>query len=376
MKAKNHYSNEIIWISMLRNFACFFVILAHCCDPFVSGTSVEGFNAGALWGTLCRVSVPLFIMISGALLFPNNLSVGQFYSRRLKRILVPFAFWSIASPWLFYLFTSLVDTVNPTVVAENHTLLATVQASYLWMFNFAYSTVPYWYVYMMIGVYLIIPIISDWMKNASQRDMKIVLGIWLFTTVIPYIQAALPLIGYAGNYGSMGIYGECSWNEFPMFQYLSGFIGYAILAHYLIRYPLAWSLRKIVLIGGLTFIVGFIITLYGFHFTRDNYPDNFNMLEVIWSFTNLNVVMMTVPCFVIFQKIKFKPCAFASSLSVATYGIFLVHFVVVHAVYEAVYQNFVFSPVLQIIVIGVVSFVLTSAIVMSLRLIPIFKKLS
>lgn len=367
---------EITWISVLRIVACFLVVIAHCCDPFVSGTSVEGFNAGALWGTLCRVSVPLFIMISGVLLLPTNLTVGQFYSRRLKRILIPFILWSLLSPWMFYLFTQSMDTVNPTVIAENHTLLATIQASYLWLFNFSYSTVPYWYIYMMIGVYLIIPIISDWVKRATRRDFHIILGIWAFTTVLPYIEAAVPMIGYTGNYGSMGIYGECSWNLFPTFQYMAGFLGYAILAHYLVRFPLKWSLSKTLLIAGLVFIAGYLITFYGFHYTRDNFPDNFNMLEVIWSFTNLNVVMMTVSVFLIFQKIEFKPKKWVSSLSAATYGIFLLHFVIVHIIFELVFQNLVFNPVLQIFVIGVIASIITAAIILALRAIPMFRKLT
>lgn len=375
-KLTKPYRDEIVWISVLRIVACFLVVIAHCCDPFVSGTSAEGFNAGALWGTLCRVSVPLFIMISGVLLLPTNFGFSEFCSRRLKRIVVPFVFWSLVSPWLFYIFTQSVDTVNPTVIAENHTLLATIQASYLWLFNFSYSTIPYWYIYMMIGVYLIIPLISDWLRSASRRDLRIVLGIWLFTTVLPYIQAALPMLGYAGNYGSMGIYGECSWNMFTTFEYVSGFLGYALLAHYLVRYPLSWSLSKTLVIGGLIFLSGFLITFYGFHYTRDNFPENFNMLEVIWSFTNLNVVMMTVSVFMIFQKIRFSSRRWVSSLSAATYGIFLVHFVIVHMVYELVFQNLVFNPILQILVIGLISFALTSVVVVVLRSIPLFRRLT
>ncbi len=373
---KNTPTHSITWIAVLRIVACVLVVLAHCCDPFVSGESVEGFNAGALWGTICRPSVPLFIMLSGALLLPTDLSVGKFYSRRLKRLIVPFVFWSILSPWMFYLFTQSVDTVNPTVIADNHTLLATIQASYMWIINFSYSTVPYWYIYMMLGVYLIIPLISSWIREASKRDLKIVLGIWLFTTIIPYLQAAAPMIGYQGNYGSMGLFGECSWNLFATFHYMSGFIGYAILAHYLIKYPLKWSLGQSIVYGALMWVVGFAITLYGFHYTRDNFPDNFNMLEVIWSFTSLNVVLMTVPFFFIVQKINFQPKAWISQLSESTYGIFLIHFVVVHIVFELVFQNLELSPLLQIPLIGVVAFAATTIVTYALRSIPVFKKLT
>ncbi|MFI3294881.1 MAG: acyltransferase [Rikenellaceae bacterium] len=373
----NHTSqHSITWIAVLRIIACLLVVMAHCCDPFVSGDSVEGFNAGALWGTICRPSVPLFIMLSGALLLPTNLSVGQFYKRRLKRLIIPFVFWSILSPWMFYFFTGAVDTVNPTVLAENHTLLATIQASYMWIINFSYSTVPYWYIYMMIGVYLLIPLISAWIKQATKGELKIVLGIWFFTTIIPYLQIVAPLIGYAGNYGSMGLFGECSWNLFTTFHYMGGFIGYAILAFYLIKYPLNWSLSKSVVVGAVMWIVGFLITLYGFHYTRDNYPENFNMLEIIWSFTSLNVALMTIPFFFVVQKINFTARGWISRLSESTYGIFLIHFIVVHIVFELVFQNLVFSPVWQILVIAIISFVLTTLVTYIIRLVPQLRKLT
>lgn len=368
--------HNITWIAALRAFACFLVVLAHCCDPFVSGTSVEGFNAGAIWGTLCRPSVPLFIMLTGALLLPTELRVGEFYKRRLKKIIRPFIFWSILSPWMFYVLAMFVDTANPCVIADNHTLLATIQASYMWVLNFSYSTVPYWYIYMMLGVYLVIPIISAWLKDATKRELQIVLSIWLLTTIIPYIQAAAPLIGYKGNYGSMGLFGECSWNMFTTFEYVSGFIGYAILGYYLVKYPAQWSLNRCAVICTLIFAAGFAISFYGFHYTRDNYPDNFNMLEVIWSFTNLNVTMMTVSLFLLAQKIEFKHRDWVAKLSESTYGIYLIHFIIVHIVYELVFKNMVCSPIVQIITIAVVSFIITASITYALRANKQLKKLT
>ncbi len=370
-------SNEITWVSVLRILACVLVVLAHSADPFTAGNDPAGFSAAAFLGTITRVSVPLFIMLSGVLLLPTKLSVGEFYSRRLRRVLIPFIFWSIVSPVLFYVLVQLVDTVSPTIAPEAHTLSQTLKAMYLWVFNFSFSTIPYWYIYMMLGVYLAIPVISGWVREASRRDMEIVLCLWLFSTIVPYLQLLAPVIGYEGNYGSMGIFGECSWNLFTTFHYVSGFLGYALLAHYLVRFPLLWSFRRVLLVGSLVWLLGFLITLYGFHYTRDNFPEDFNMLEIIWSFTSLNVVMMTVPFFVIFQKINFHQRGWVSRLSDSCYGIFLVHFVVVYAVYEFVFQRFVFissTPFVQILLITIISFTLSALFVRFLRLIPFFRR--
>lgn len=80
----NSRGSHIVWVDFLRILACFLVVLAHCCDPFVG--SFDGsfnFKSAVFWGSLVRPCVPLFAMISGVLLFPVTLEMGAFYSRRL-----------------------------------------------------------------------------------------------------------------------------------------------------------------------------------------------------------------------------------------------------------------------------------------------------
>ncbi len=368
--------HDLTWIDYLRVIACFLVVLAHCCDAYVSSASAESFMAGSLWGTFYRPSVPLFIMISGVLLMPTSMRIAEFYSRRLKRVLIPFAFWSIISPFLFYILVSSVNMLNPTIHAEHHTITAVLNNAWLWLFNFSYSTIPYWYVYMMVGVYLIIPIMSVWVQQATQKELLLVLKLWFFTTFIQYIEIILPFLGYQGNYGSFGIFGNCSWNTFTTFQYIGGFIGYVLLAHYLVKYPLQWSLGKTISLGILSWLIGYGISFGAFHYVRNNYPENFNMLEIPWAYTSFNVVLMTIPIFLIAQKIHFRPSILIAKLAECSYGIFLVHFVIVHACYEFVARYITIPPFFQLFVVVLVSFPLTALIVAGLRTMPLFRKLS
>ena len=54
---------------------------------------------------------------------------------------------------------------------------------------------------MLIGLYLVMPIVSVWMQQASKKDMQLFLLVWGAALLIPYIEMAAPLLGYAGNYG-------------------------------------------------------------------------------------------------------------------------------------------------------------------------------
>lgn len=90
-------------------------------------------------------------------------------------------------------------------------------------FNFNYDTTPLWYLYMLIGVYLFIPIIGVWLNTASAKDIRLFLVFWVISLMVPYIKMAAPLLGYTGNYDNAGIWGVCNWNEFGTFYYFSGF---------------------------------------------------------------------------------------------------------------------------------------------------------
>ena len=50
----------------------FLVVFAHCCDPFVArfDTDRPTFLQGCALGSAVRCCVPLFVMMTGVLLFP------------------------------------------------------------------------------------------------------------------------------------------------------------------------------------------------------------------------------------------------------------------------------------------------------------------
>ena len=62
------------------------------------------------------------------------------------------------------------------------------------------STTPLWYVYMLVGLYLFMPIMSAWLTPAKRKDVKIFLGIWVFSMTRPYLQMLAPALGYEDVY--------------------------------------------------------------------------------------------------------------------------------------------------------------------------------
>jgi hypothetical protein len=216
---------------------------------------------------------------------------------------------------------------------------------------------------MLIGLYLFIPIIGAWLAQASQRDMKLFLSLWIVTLLLPYIQMLAPMSGYTGNYGNMGLLGVCDWNSYGTFYYFSGFLGYIVLAHYLMRFPLNWSWKKTFSIAITLFLVGYAITLLGFILTQQYFPGEYAALEIIWCFSGINVFMMTLAVFLLISKIKISPSPLLSKIASLTFGVYLCHFIFVQASYDLIHTYLQAPPYLQIPAVAIFTFTVTLCLI-------------
>lgn len=332
--------NNIGWVDLLRVLACFMVVFSHSCDAFVAQFDADraSFLTGVFGGSLMRASVPLFVMMTGVLLLPvgQGYDLVSFYRKRIGRILPPLVFWSVALPLLMYAYFNYINpsTCNPQVAVGGYTVQQLVQRIYTFVFNFNFDTTPLWYLYMLIGLYLLMPVLNAWLMQASQRELKVVLGLWVVSLFLPYLKMLAPVLGYQGNYGNMELLGMCDWNIYGTFYYFSGFVGYLVLAYYLKRYPLQWRWSKMLAIMIPLFVAGYAITAGGYILTQEHFPGNYAYLEIVWYFNGINVFMMTLPLFAIVQKMAVRSRRWLSRLASLAFGIYLCHFVFVFVCYD------------------------------------------
>ena len=107
------------------------------------------------------------------------------------------------------------------------------------LLNFNYSAGHLWFIYMLIGIYLLMPLLSPWAEKVEKKELLAYLGIWAFTTLIPLIRdwaaggATTVIYGPSGlpRQALYPLWGEASWNAYGVFYYMSGFIGYLLLFH-------------------------------------------------------------------------------------------------------------------------------------------------
>lgn len=373
-----------IWIDWLRLIACLFVMMTHCCETFYfgNGGALIMTKADAIWVTLLntftRACVPLFVVASSYLQFPIHYSTGEFFRRRAIRVLIPFAIWSLAYALAW---GEPVQNLKDL------------------MLNFNYSAGHLWFVYMLLGVYLIMPLLSPWAEKVGKRELQIYLCIWLFTSIIPFIR-----LWTGGNpsviYGPSGIpniskyplWGEASWNAYGTFYYISGFIGYLLLGLYFRKFVAEMSWKKTLLIAIPLFAAGFGIGATGFYNRVQadasgvfpvSGPVGFAAIwESTWFNDTIGIVLMTIAWLLVFRKIKSGGKLYERIIlpvSKASYGMYLSHMFVLSAVaawIESLLKRgedgllgFWTTPV-EVICAASVTFVVTALICVILQKIP------
>ena len=330
MNLSNQKNQHIVWLDVVRFIAMFTVVCCHCTDPFnfYPGTAPNIGEIklwGAIYGSVLRPCVPLFVMITGALLLPVRGDASTFYKKRIPRVFYPFLIWSVLYnlfPWI----TGLLG-LNPQIILDFFPYAGeevmqqsfSVSLEYILMipFNFSILAVHMWYIYLLIGLYLYLPVFSAWVEKASERAKLMFLLAWGVTLLLPYYYQ------FVSNY----LWGTCSWNSFGMLYAFAGFNGYLLLGHYLKN--LEWSLKKTLAIGIPMFAAGYAVTFLGFrHITAlPEYTDE--MLELFFTYCSLNFVMMTIPVFMLAKKVKVNSERMKkalANLTVCGFGIYMIHY--------------------------------------------------
>lgn len=321
---------HIVWLDTARLVAIFTLICCHCANPFNwipadSPSAGEVQLWGGIWGAALRHSVPMFVMLTGALLLPVRGEASAFYKKRIPRVLWPFAIWSVIYclfPWLLGLLGTGKDVVQSFFPYAGNGFLARTPESALrgiamLPLNFSSVGLHMWYIYMLIGLYLYMPIFSCWVERATERAKLTFLGAWGATTLLPY---------YA-QFVNPYIWGTCSWNSFGMLYYFAGFNGYLLLGHCLRAH--SWNQRQMCCFGIPLFVTGYAITYFGRDYMLSLPGSTEGMAELFWTTNSLNVVMMTIPLFMVCRLIPVRPAwlrALLANLTRCGYGIYMIHY--------------------------------------------------
>ncbi|TXB63708.1 acyltransferase [Vicingus serpentipes] len=272
---------EINWINNIRVIACFLVIIAHI------GINNNIFDKFLF--LISKVGVPFFLIISGYLTLTIK-NDTQNIINRLKRLVIPFIFWSIFYA-LFSFYNNQLD------------LKQTLYAIALIPFQSTASHM--WYMYTIIGLTLFNPIISAWLVKVEIKPIFFYLLLWVLTLCYPYISYLINSINMSSNEGLLSLF------------YFSGYLGYYVLGYAIKRSQDIISNKLILfLLLLIPIIATYLLNTYtsvGLLSTR---------------YLTINIFCLSLFAFLLIKNIDLKSEAFnkiISKVSKNSFGIYLIH---------------------------------------------------
>jgi surface polysaccharide O-acyltransferase-like enzyme len=340
---------------LIRTLAIGLVVLLHASNEALEASSVSTADwwTAVVYKSLALSCVPLFVMLSGALMLqPAKLNepIRVFLKKRLGRLGLAFAFWSaVYLVWGFYIRQVPVTLSNVGLGIERE------------LFTGAYY--QFWFIYLIVGLYLITPILRLVVANGDQRIIRYLIALWFAgVAIVPLIQLAS---GYALDSAVFVI---------------GGFVGYFVLGTYLQKI----KLKPAILYGLL--IVSFVGTVFGMWLM--NYPlSTLEQGNFFFGYLTINVIIGSAALFLILLKFhsdwpgtNHKTASrVAQAISKNTLPIFLFHVIILES-FERGFFGFKLSfttlnPIIEIPLLATLTLFITLGLILLMRKVPILKKL-
>lgn len=200
-------SKRIFYLDFLKAFAIFLVAVSHVSSQTLLYAPIDiNWLIANFYSVFAKISIPIFIMISGVLMLNRNYNFTDFVGKRFPRILIPFIFWGA----IYVIFSFAFGFVEGKVPDYSSPLSILSFIGFMFLGQAGYLT-HFWFVWMILSVYLITPIINKWIKNSSFNEIEYFLIIWLitcaFTTFkLPYINIDLRYFAGPLGYFVLGYY--------------------------------------------------------------------------------------------------------------------------------------------------------------------------
>lgn len=305
----------------MRILSTFAVILIHV-DVSVAnsgGISLVDFNFFSFVNVFMRFCVPCFVMISGAFVLSNekNGNYKYFYTKSFYKIGIPFVIFS----FLIVILAELSCIIEGSGFIDPIVSLLKGQID------------NYWFMFMLVGLYFLAPIIINVKKSVSDKSYCIFSFIWIVFAVISQISTS-----YSVSY-SFGI--------------VFSFLGYFLIGNVIYEHlPKKGHGLIYILLSLICFLSVFVfrgVTKYS-KFSVDAFSSWFSPM----------ILIACVLLFLGFSNINIK--ANLKELSGNTYVIYLVHtkiYLLIMGVLDKFIPSFRNYTEIYVLVVTVFAFIIS-----------------
>ena len=182
-------SKRIFYFDALRALAIICVIVVHVYAVTRTHVMAEyglipsfGWFFSQTLGNCFRIGVDLFLMLAGALSLGRVWTIRNFLGKRIPRIVSPFIFWGLILSAVgillsYYYGFKFISSFDP------YSILKFIYGAFM---STSPGFTPYWFFWMILGTYLIMPIFNKWLANSELYEAEYFLVIWLVTCLFDF----------------------------------------------------------------------------------------------------------------------------------------------------------------------------------------------
>lgn len=347
------HKKRILYLDIIKVFSALLVVFNHMYWYILPNGRMYTLLRFFLF-SFSKSAVPLFIMVTGALILRKDISYSEMFKKRIVRMI--FALVVVSVFYTIYCNSNLLYVI-PKIFEGNST-------------GENNGFIPYWswYIYLLIGLYIMTPFIKKMIERFSDKDYKVFIG--LFVVFISILNC-LPTFTSVFIGTSWGFNGNFTSTLFSIG------VGYYVFGYYASKKTFSKRENIICLIG---FWVSIIFsTLYLYYFSRKmNDPNNF---PLEYSYFPISIAAM---CLFINFKYYFEKGIENELLkklivisSASGFGIYLFHVPLIETLYKTKFMSkiFLYNSLLGTFVLLIVVFVLLDLLFYILRKIPIIRKI-
>ena len=277
---------------------------------------------------------------SGSLFLSRDIPFKKIFSKYIFRIVTAFLFWSFVYAAKYYFdYGDIIKTLEHFIAGHYHL----------------------WFLFMITGVYLIIP----FMKKISESEFLTKYFLILAFAFTFCLSQSVNLVSVLSEK-----YGTLAQGIFYSFylNFVMGFTGYFLLGYVLNRIEISDKAARLIYFAG---ILGFIATIL--MSVMASYIKN-KPNEIFYDANTINVLLESVAVFVFFKRNFSKHSRIILALSKYSFGAYLIHDIFIQIIKDCGINTLSFNPIFSVPVISIMVFVLSFLSSGILNQIPILKK--
>jgi surface polysaccharide O-acyltransferase-like enzyme len=339
---------------LIRTLAIVLVILLHAAiEQFSINNEVSQGVLVRWWAvdfydSIARVCVPLFVMLSGALLLqPYKVEepVHVFLKKRFVRIGLPLLFWGSAYfAWRYF--------ANNEVFTLTSIGQGILSGPYY----------HFWFLYMIIGLYLVTPLLRVLVAHAERQVLRYFLLLWFIGS------AAIPVINLFVTYSLVS-----------NFFLVTGWIGYFMLGLYLLDTRVRPRTLYVALFSGFAWtIIGTYLITFFVGGQLQYFFYNFLGINVILASTALFLLLNTIPTDYVKKK-SFSTNRLIHFIGQSSLAIYLMHVIVLESLHRGFFGVQIsittINPILEIPLATAITFFICLILLYPASKIPLLKKI-